>query len=704
MDISAFKTLTDSEITNKTAPDSISPVIVGNTINRLADLTKAAIDPMSQFQTVPGTVLPNIPAIPLGHTYVGAGTYTQTTGGSITVTGNLNLLNWVSAGATGSWSVGIQFNISTTIDLSTLMKVDDGVFKSDLYTTYVPKSKKLNSSVLVDTGYTGSVLGALAGATCTEKVSVNIPSTGKIISTYGVVGAGVSATTFKTFAADGSLIASVAMSSGTVNTEGPQAMDFNLTNTLIKFVAIQTTNSNAIIADFGVYSGPFSLINNVSINPEFISGVLKTSDVLNAQTNLAKPLPAGYRYSAPTTNQLVGGQIFTGIFKIPCVSGQKFLINWKGTSSNATLGSCFNAAGQGAAGLTIASSLTPGKGGSILTIPEPTTAGNTIRSFYVFFANAEVDINSVVIVDGDSYSPPKVKPELFTDDEKRTVGWAIDFYLKGMKSKVVDTLASGYISAGQSNEAGRIDQAELPAFWAANGNQLPGVIINNANVLNWHTYNATDFDTANGNTYWSYEMLLFNMIIANKRSVNPAANIYVVKKALGGTSINYQPGSEGAEKWAADYEKIPAGFGSSQLQILETRIRAAMASANGSLYATRGVIWHQGESDRNDPYNYYQNLKNVIYYIRGVIGNSTLPWMLGGINSSSTQFNKVVDEAKQQLASDDPYCFYAAPENGTAYLKSDVLHFNYAGANDMATKMYAIMNATAARKTLWGLS
>lgn len=282
-------------------------------------------------------------------------------------------------------------------------------------------------------------------------------------------------------------------------------------------------------------------------------------------------------------------------------------------------------------------------------------------------------------------------------------GEAQKYFELGKQDKSVGAYKMpAYILAGQSNQAGRVDLSELPSWWTANGNTITDVQILNNDIFTWHQYNSTDYDNPSGTSYWSYEILLLKKIIDYVKSVSGHSSdkIYAVKKALGGSSI--QPtndGGEGSGNWTPAFNKIP---GQKLLQQLETRKRGADTTTEAMLYNLTGMIWHQGESDYGNKASglYYQNMKNVIYYIRGVTGKPNLPVILGGINNSSTQYNATVEDAKKRLVSEDPYVFYATVANGTSTLKSDVLHFNAAGAEDLATSVYNIM---IANKTLFGL-
>jgi hypothetical protein len=269
-------------------------------------------------------------------------------------------------------------------------------------------------------------------------------------------------------------------------------------------------------------------------------------------------------------------------------------------------------------------------------------------------------------------------------------GLAAKFYQRGNIIKPTQ-LAPCFLMAGQSNQEGRLELIDLPSFWTSNSNKLTDVLNINTDDGIWHEYNATNYSVKNGVTQFSYEIMLLKMLIDYRKSNGTASDkIYTVKKAIGGTSIAAL--GEGSGRWTPEFEKIPNGV-PFLLKDLETRYRTAKSSANGSLFTPNGMIWHQGEGDREFAEDYYNNMKFVAWYIRGFTNTPEFPIVVGGINSLSTQYNYDVEQAKIRLASEDSFIFYAPVSNIQGNLKSDGVHFNYAGGNELATNIYNIMVA-----------
>jgi hypothetical protein len=505
----------------------------------------------------------------------------------------------------------------------------------------------------------------------------------------------------------------------------------------LTFDAVPTQGSINPVTSGGVYNGLSAKQNILIYDTVLASGganLIKSGDIYNQLLSGGGPYPnlvtnvyVGNVYSS--SGALTGSAGLNATNKFPATANQTFTIQGltQNNVANSAVGRAFKADGS-FYGTIVKSQITAITGGFLLTITNDTN----IASIGLFFEDAGLPIktpDALIIRPGTSITNPaqlplKVQPallpnngiqpfkvtDLANDSELVSIAdvaaiAAIPdaqrvYFNNGAQPKTVSAKAPCFLSAGQSNQDGRIAIASLPAWWATYGNQLPNCIINNNDVLNWHTYNTGEF--ISGATF-SYELLLYKMILDNQHAVtgHTSDNIYVIKKTLGSTSIDPTGAGAGAGSWSADISSVsgvPA-----ILPLLETRIRAAQSSTNAALYNIDALIWHQGEADRGGYASaYYAGLKNMIYYVRGITGKPNLPVILGAINTASVQYSSVVEAAKMQLASENPTSiFYAALSNNTtANLNSDVLHFNYAGGLDLATSMFNIMTAN---KSLFGL-
>lgn len=129
-------------------------------------------------------------------------------------------------------------------------------------------------------------------------------------------------------------------------------------------------------------------------------------------------------------------------------------------------------------------------------------------------------------------------------------------------------------------------------------------------------------------------------------SLQPDIKIGLVVSARGGTSINeWQPGCDLYE---------------------EAVSRARQAGKTGVLKA---ILWHQGETDCNDP-DYLDKLKIVIQSLRADLGDSSLPFIAGQIRYDG---NYPVNEMIASLPDEVPNTAYASSEGLTTL---DDWHFD----------------------------
>lgn len=118
-------------------------------------------------------------------------------------------------------------------------------------------------------------------------------------------------------------------------------------------------------------------------------------------------------------------------------------------------------------------------------------------------------------------------------------------------------------------------------------------------------------------------------------SKNTKDNILLVPCAVGGTAISlWQPGMRDSVTNSFPYDDALR------------RIKVAMQS--GKLC---GVIWHQGEADRNNP-KYIDQLVELIQRVRAFAGNDKLPFVVGELGhflANTETFNKNLWELPKRL-------------------------------------------------------
>lgn len=235
-------------------------------------------------------------------------------------------------------------------------------------------------------------------------------------------------------------------------------------------------------------------------------------------------------------------------------------------------------------------------------------------------------------------------------------------YLKGMMAskdlrsdKKICALA-----AGQSNIDGRVDYAQMPES-IKNAQPLRGT---------YYVKNSVEgaFAPINITGKWAFDLVTYYHIAKVTQD-----DLYVIKWTEGGTSID--PLGDSDHHWTVDWERI--GGGNSLLKQFEREILAHIES-NGDDFEIKALLWHQGEGDRGDigkgcDERYYVNLRNMIAYIRGMVGNVNLPVITGTISHHSKQYDKTIEGAQKRLAAEDPY-FYLIDMSGATLM--DNFHFD----------------------------
>lgn len=256
------------------------------------------------------------------------------------------------------------------------------------------------------------------------------------------------------------------------------------------------------------------------------------------------------------------------------------------------------------------------------------------------------------------------------------------YYLKGNSNLVYSPAKKlGIIAAGQSNIDGRNSYSDLPA----------GFVNPNAKVHFCNNTSGTfaDFQITDGgaNNDWSFDAIVYDLL--TKSAYGNQSEIFVMKKTMGGTSID--PLGATNYHWTADYEFLETPS-ASLLRSFESVVRAGVA-ASGANFDIKAMLWHQGEGDMQIEQvanRYYENLKNVLAYVRGVVGNPRLHVFCGNIslNRTSPGFVSTINAAYTKLASEDPYLHVVDMSNAAL---EDGYHFNYQWSIYFGQKVYDLM-------------
>lgn len=227
-----------------------------------------------------------------------------------------------------------------------------------------------------------------------------------------------------------------------------------------------------------------------------------------------------------------------------------------------------------------------------------------------------------------------------------------------------------YLCIGQSNMAGRGELAAelcdtLDNVWLLNAD---GLMEPACNPLNKYSTIRKDLGLQGLGPAWSFAVQV---------AAETGRPVGLVVNARGGSSINSW--LKGAD--AGYYEQALA------------RVRQAMEY--GSLKA---VIWHQGESDVDDPDAYLPKLCRLVADIREDLGLPGLPFVFGELaqwlqDDTAPAFNAMLRSAPGQI----PYSACVSSEDLTPQVDETDPHFD-AGSQLVLGERYA---AAVLMLTLW---
>lgn len=276
-----------------------------------------------------------------------------------------------------------------------------------------------------------------------------------------------------------------------------------------------------------------------------------------------------------------------------------------------------------------------------------------------------------------------------------------------------------FLTGGQSNTDGRLYAETLPAYLkTANANCLASChSAYSADRLGvFYPYFPTSGTTGQP-ARWAYDAVTYYYIGQALQET-----FYVAKTSYGGTSIDpsvaNSPSSHanswlsqygGGYHWSADPTFLAATTiagttfeqggttydGQSMLLAWIANIDAAIDAikAQGDTPDIKAIIWHQGESDKNASSTYYNNLKQMVKYVRDHVvektGDSkyaTLPFFCGTIPHASSLVNATVEKAFFTLEEEDAN-FHVIDLRDLTML-DDVKHFDAPSAELFGKRLY----------------
>lgn len=282
-------------------------------------------------------------------------------------------------------------------------------------------------------------------------------------------------------------------------------------------------------------------------------------------------------------------------------------------------------------------------------------------------------------------------------------------------SQLLSAKVPVYIVAGQSNADGRAFIEEMPEavrHYAETGG-APGILMS-------YCYGSVNNELGVFKPYVPmYEggkkgKCGFDAVLYCMMADSAATPFYVIKESKGGTAIDTLCKSSQSLYWNASPQWLAkTGIASynpqtrtadknSLLLQLEANIDSCIVGTLASIpegYEFKCIIWHQGESDRKQGKRYYSNLKALVDHLRSHIAEATgddsyrsLPFIAGGVNKESRQYNEDVELAKIRLAEEDSN-FHYINLDGCELRSDDQLHFNGRGAAEAAKRFYGCLKS-----------
>ena len=262
--------------------------------------------------------------------------------------------------------------------------------------------------------------------------------------------------------------------------------------------------------------------------------------------------------------------------------------------------------------------------------------------------------------------------ESVNDLEIDAVDIKSDYYIKGEAPKLERTKKLCIIGAGQSNIDGRVPVSELPNYITL---PMPGMYYEKNSLTGEFVNNYPSV------TNWGFDLITAYHII----QTIGANNLYYIKWSQGGTSIDST--GDNTAHWTPDYENLTP----EKALILQFNKEILKSiEEHPDVFQIGAMIWHQGEGDRGSysptaANNYYNNLKKVIAFCRGIAKNDCLPFILGTISQNSSQYDSIVDSAIRKIATEDEYVYLVDMKN--AVLR-DAFHFNAAWSVYFGEKVF----------------
>jgi hypothetical protein len=274
--------------------------------------------------------------------------------------------------------------------------------------------------------------------------------------------------------------------------------------------------------------------------------------------------------------------------------------------------------------------------------------------------------------------------------------------LFGFLSSIAETVEppsnelTTFIIAGQSNTDGRVPVAQAPSWFNQTTKTVSGLKVwNERNPFLTKGFGDFKLGTNCGADVYTSTDWAFDMVALRSYTTNKNETVYMVKRTKGGTPISIDSGNDKGS-WNVNFTGITAVNTGITVLLRELhwyyQSAVTYATSIGKTLNVKSILWHQGEGDSysTEAANaYYQNFKDVIYYIRNnIVGNPNLPIVFGTISHSSLQYNSTIETSQLLIALEDPYAYAVNMSAGTLL---DPYHFDATSSIYLGDAVYDII-------------
>lgn len=301
---------------------------------------------------------------------------------------------------------------------------------------------------------------------------------------------------------------------------------------------------------------------------------------------------------------------------------------------------------------------------------------------YLMFCVQTKGINNMIFDSVDVTIEEYTEPQGLIDiASEQSV--SMSMYNAGFSEIPSKTKDVGIIVAGQSNAAGRCLKSDIPQGIVDENGQIPFCNLKGVLSQDGKENDDTPFD----GIYTLQNVWAFDAIVYKKLSDKLQKKFYVAKYAIGATAI-IDNGND-LPCWQPDIYKITTPGKESLILKLRETINAVLSEHSNTEF--KAVLWHQGEADGTSvqgAFEYYNNFKSLIWYIRGIVKNPNLPFIFGTISHNSLEYSAIVEDAQKRIAAEDSNVYFVDMSNGELL---DNYHFNATWANYLGEKMWEIL-------------